>query len=1067
MAWIFLSNRIMFKMGLRNLPRRGLQTGLVVVGLMLATLIITASFTTGDTIDFSVSSEAYSQLQRSDLNVKFRGEDSVDDAGDPAYVPETAVSTLEQKFEGDEDIAGFLPFLSEPVATINQRTRLSEPTINLNGIDPNRLGALGGLRVVGGGKFDLSTLGPDQVLLNETAAEDLDARTGDTLTVFANGRRYQATVAGVVVDELASGSAGLFSPGGAGNVGGAVMQLAIVQRFTGHRDQIDALTVALNGGVRDSYASSDVAAPRLESYLRSPEGKALLALDYDVEVEKIKQDAVAEAEEFGNLFTSFFLILGMFSIAAGILLIFMIFVMLAAERKPEMGMSRAVGAQRSNLVQAFLAEGMAYNLIAGAVGSALGVAAAIGLIVGFLKLSMGDELSFVTGKVTVQSLVISYCLGVVITFITVVIASIKVSSVNIVAAIRGTPEDETPEPRKKVSWFWMAIGIPAMIIPPLGIWFFFRKGLGLPWAWILAPIGFMLGALSIMAANSGGSEFLFSFGFCIIPLSAALLASYYRAPARLTWTLVGLVLAAYWMAPINVGEKLLGREMNGDIEMFVVSGVMTVVAFTLIIVFNANLLTLLFKRNGHWKYRTPALLGAGTVAAAVIGFALGDTGNGVGQLFYLVAILLAIAAAVSFASVQFPGIAPALKMGVAYPLSNRFRTGMTIAMFSLIIFSLTVFSAVNANFIAMISGDTGQDGWDVIATENRTYDVPDLSAALDTAGAPEAQQVVATGQVTLFTGEQQVRQGDAADWENYPVIAADDAFLGMPEAHLDSRANGYDSDRAAFDAVLSEPGLALLDWNSTSDNGNGTYDWKPDVTVKDDRFEPFQVEFRNPTTGESSTVTVIGVLATKLGLDYVGGVYVNEDTYKPVFGAPDYRRTFVRLAPGSDAVVTAKGIEAALSTSGVQADSIDKLIDDSAAMDRAFTRVFQAFMALGLFVGVAALGVIAFRSVVERRQQIGMLRAIGYQSNSVALTFMLESTFVALMGILSGVVGGVVVSRNLFTVGQFSGEGVDFAMPWTEVAVFVIVAFAVSLFMTWWPSRSAAGVPVAEALRYE
>jgi putative ABC transport system permease protein len=368
---------------------------------------------------------------------------------------------------------------------------------------------------------------------------------------------------------------------------------------------------------------------------------------------------VANAEEIGNLFTTFFLILGMFSIAAGILLIFMIFVMLAAERKPEMGMSRAVGAQRTNLIQAFLAEGMAYNLIAGAVGSALGVAAAIGLIVGFLKLSMGDDLDFVTGKVTVQSVIISYCLGVVITFITVVIASVNVSSVNIVSAIRGTPEDETPEPRRKISWLWMAIGIPAMIIPPLGIWFFFRKGLGLPWAWILAPIGFLLGAFSIMVANSGGSEFLFSFGFCIIPLSAALLASYYRAPARLTWTIVGLVLAAYWMAPINVGEKLLGREMNGDIEMFVVSGIMTVVAFTLIIVFNASLLTLLFRRNGHWKYRTPALLGGLMIAAAVIGFALGDTGNGVGQLFYVVAILLAIAAAVSFASVQFPGIAPA------------------------------------------------------------------------------------------------------------------------------------------------------------------------------------------------------------------------------------------------------------------------------------------------------------------------------------------------------------------------------------------------------------------------
>jgi putative ABC transport system permease protein len=487
----------------------------------------------------------------------------------------------------------------------------------------------------------------------------------------------------------------------------------------------------------------------------------------------------------------------------------------------------------------------------------------------------------------------------------------------------------------------------------------------------------------------------------------------------------------------------------------------------LIIVFNARLLTLLFQRNGHWNYRTPAVLGFGTLAAVVAGMLLGDAGDGVGQLCYLLAILLALAALCAWASVRFPGVAPALKMGVAYPLSNRFRTGMTIAMFSLIIFSLTVFSAVNANFIAMISGDTGKDGWDIVATENRTNDVPDLVAALERAEAPETGRIAAAGRVTLFTGEQQVRQGSDAEFQSYAVLAADDAFFANPDAGLDSRANGYASDREVLDAVGTQPGLALLDWNATQDDVESDYDWVPNIDIKDNRFEPFQVEFRDAATGKAGTATIIGVLATKLDPAIVGGLYVNADAYQPVFGEPNYQRTYLRLATDSDAIDTARGIESALSTAGVQAESIDKLIDDGAAMDRAFTRLFQAFMALGLFVGVAALGVIAFRSVVERRQQIGMLRAIGYQSGSVALTFVLESTFVAMMGILSGVVGGVVVSRNLFTIGQFSGEGVDFSMPWAEVAVFVTAAFAVSLFMTWWPSRSAAGVPVAEALRYE
>ena len=59
-----------------------------------------------------------------------------------------------------------------------------------------------------------------------------------------------------------------------------------------------------------------------------------------------------------SLFTTF----GSFSIAAGILLIFLIFVMLAAERRGELGIARAVGTRRGHLVQMFLYEGLAYDL---------------------------------------------------------------------------------------------------------------------------------------------------------------------------------------------------------------------------------------------------------------------------------------------------------------------------------------------------------------------------------------------------------------------------------------------------------------------------------------------------------------------------------------------------------------------------------------------------------------------------------------------------------------------------------------------------------------------------------
>jgi putative ABC transport system permease protein len=166
--------------------------------------------------------------------------------------------------------------------------------------------------------------------------------------------------------------------------------------------------------------------------------------------------------------------------------------------------------------------------------------------------------------------------------------------------------------------------------------------------------------------------------------------------------------------------------------------------------------------------------------------------------------------------------------------------------------------------------------------------------------------------------------------------------------------------------------------------------------------------------------------------------------------------------------VVAEQIEGALLERGVQAISIAQEVEDQQALGRGLNRVFQAFMALGLFVGVAALGVIVSRSVVERRQQIGMLRAIGYQRGTVALSFLLESSFVALAGIGAGIVGAVIIARQTFTDGELGEEAArNFFVPWVEVGIFAALAFGFSLFMTWWPSRAAARTPIAEAMRYE
>jgi putative ABC transport system permease protein len=127
-------------------------------------------------------------------------------------------------------------------------------------------------------------------------------------------------------------------------------------------------------------------------------------------------------------------------------------------------------------------------------------------------------------------------------------------------------------------------------------------------------------------------------------------------------------------------------------------------------------------------------------------------------------------------------------------------------------------------------------------------------------------------------------------------------------------------------------------------------------------------------------------------------------------------------------------------------------------------------MGLGMIVGIAAVGVIAFRAVVERRQQIGMLRALGFQRNTVSQAFVIESAIIVILGVLAGAVFGLILAYTLMTSDDFTSGAPDsggFIVPWGTMVVTLIGAVVAALLMAWLPARQASRVVPAEALRYE
>ncbi len=827
-AWVAWRRPVIFRLGVRNIPRRKAQTVLIVAGLMLSTLIVAAALGTGDTIDYSTSTDVFDRFGHLDELV-VASQDVEASAAASATTPLDAadLARLEDAVRGNPDIDGLLPFLETRVPIVNEAASLAEPDVLLIGLDPARLAAFGGLRATDGEAIDLAALSPGGVVLSERLADLLGAKAGDALTTFYNNTPATLTVAAVAENAYLTGVRCSASSGLEGS--GLVMPLTELQTLTGQPNRLTAVAVSNAGGVRDGLERSQEVTAALRTALA---GQGL-------GVDPIKETAVDQARLASTLITALFLILGLFTITAGIVLIVLIFTMLAAERRPEMGMARAVGAHRSQLVQQFVAEGSGYAVLAGLVGAALGVLATIGIAYAMTAI-FGQYLP-IEPYVTPRSMVVAYCLGVVITFATVVVASWRISRLNVVAAVRDIPDVASPARKKRT----------------------------LVWAGVLLLVG---GLLTLLGTASG-QAFAFQGGMSLLPFGLALILRFFSVSARPVFTAVGLALLVFWLLPEDLFTRIFG-EYDGDIEMFFLSGIFMVVGATIVIVNNLDLLL----------------------------------------------------AGVSWLGGMLESALPAVRTAIAYPGAAKGRTGMTIAMFSLIVFSLVMIATMSENFANLFLGDEANAGWDVRADSAGANVIADFTDAIrakgvDTAGV--AAVGVTRNPSTFFS---QVRLAAATDpgWKEYAVYGIDEGFIRGSELAFQQRASGYYSDAAIVQALLTEPGVAVVDVRALPDSGTfgagGDLLEITDLGVENKVFEPITIELANPRTGGVTPVRVIGVIDSKIGSLF--GLFTAQATIDAVYPSTTLTSYFVRLDDPERSAAVAKEIEAALLTNGVQATSI-------------------------------------------------------------------------------------------------------------------------------------------------
>ena len=619
---VALRNRVLFVIGLRNIPRRRLQSVLIVLGLMLSTVIVAAAFATGDTVRYSITNDTYVKLGHVDELVQVhenrKNLEFTDEQVAPAgLIPRAITNELLAGLNGNDNIDGMLPGVRLPVPATSSRVKRTEPRVILVGLDERFMAGFEEdiMNYDGSVPLDIAKLRKFDAFVNVSTAKALGIVIGDRIDIWVSQAPTTFTVAGVVQDTMLTGWT-------QGQPTGMVIKLSTAQELFTFRGSAGFIAISNRGGVRDGAAGTGRATEAIYAALGPSR----------FEVNELKQDRIERAEELGANMTAIFVVLGLFSIAAGLLLVFLILVMLAAERRPEMGMARAVGMKRMQLIESFMAEGMAYSVTSAAVGAGLGVLVSLGMARAIQYIFHSFDVAIVF-HVTARSLVISYCLGVVLTFLTVLLSAWRVSNMTIVAAIRDANE---PPPH--------ASGRASAVL-----------------GGVMIAAGVASAAWGMLSSEA----YPFGTGLSLAVLGLAFIARAAARPERLVFTVAGVAVLLLWVLVVGgTLEPITGR-LDAGIETFFVAGVLMVAAATFIVIHHAGMLL-------------------GPVRAI---------------------------------GLVFSRAVPAVRTAVAYPLANKLRTGMTVAMMSLVVFALVMISTMNLNFRRLFLASDARGGWDIQVDE--------------------------------------------------------------------------------------------------------------------------------------------------------------------------------------------------------------------------------------------------------------------------------------------------------------------------------------------------------------
>ncbi|MBN1329023.1 MAG: FtsX-like permease family protein [Candidatus Heimdallarchaeota archaeon] len=988
------------KHALRGLSRRKLKNLINMIGILIGVSLLAG---------VQISTDSLVNAMKETVSLRYGDVDIVVQKGE--YVPEFFNYSIFQQLRVDWElyqyIDGIAPRITtDVIITSVFTTKQTEPLVTALGIDPYWDKPFGNLipdDTYGNNDFDFSKFEEGECVIGSLLAESvIDFR------IVGEGNNEQLFLPLVAPIEMTyldnQGNIrfetlrvkGIVKPEGKGvlNSGYTIfMKLNHLQAlYNTTTTQINTIIISTTEGNDNAIFVKNLVQERLEFHFGEEE-----SIEYQIDPQKY--EAFEDIEDSIRSFRIILYVFGSLIIISGVMLILNITLMNIDERQRSIGIMRAIGMSRKQLLTTLITE----SLILGGFGSLLGLGGGIlsGLgIIGLLEnfLNIGEILTNIPLIIQPIGLIIAFVAGLIISLGAAIYPAWKASKIDIVDTIN---EVETIQTKRR-SGMWSILLGGTLILSGIGS-FIISLSITPEWRWMVF-VGSILG-------------FLFGLGFVFARIIGPRISFNLFALSWMTTGLLSVLLLNPYLTKIGLDQEMA-------LYTFLISMLALVFGTIIFVALNLEWIS---NRFNEFFQRFKRLRAMGIISMRYVG-------------------------------------------------KKKTRSALTFAIFGVIL-TMNVFLSVFTGSFTLGFDDFAEieeGGVNIIAYSPYGYiefedDPIDIIMDAD----PNIKEVVGVKFVFSLTGAYTNLRFSASNdtYSSSEILPIPSDMWGVNDEFINlTEYNFYD----VWDEIEVDP------WSAVSNSSNN-YAILP-ALLREFEFSQAGLTYTlDLELGEMVTISKVNLLTSDIiTVNYTVIAFVETTSYSMLFSSflftsenaqifsdiPNYNAFLIKTDPKlstEENILISRNIERELS--GFDTICLRDRLESFMELVVQTISFMQAFVSLGLVVGVLGLIVVSLRGITERTREIGMMRALGFKRVEVITAVVVEIFAVALVGLVIGLVNGFILGKGMH--GQYLGDfGFKFIVPWAMLGLFTAITIALSIIAAVLPARRASKIPPSEALRY-